>query len=126
MRFDVVEPILPELRIRLTHSLKKYRKVVIKHDPEYEAAGERADAETTFIDGEGAIIVYMTPNIDHTAAQDAALLAHEAVHAALFYFAMIGEEEPGEEEIAYMVENITQYLVSEHFRWKKRKIEKEQ
>lgn len=125
MRFDVVEPILPELHIRLTHSFKKYRKVVRKHDPEWDAPAERADAETTFIDDEGAILVYMKPSIDHTAAQDAALLAHEAVHAALFYLSMIGEEEPGEEEIAYMVENVTQYLVAEHFKWKKRKIEKE-
>lgn len=125
MRFDIVEPVVPELHIRLTHSIKKYQKAVRRHDPNWKYAGDRADAETTLLEADGAIIVYMTPSIDHTAAQDAALLAHEAVHAAFFYFAMIGEEEPGEEELAYMVENITQHLVGEHFKWKRRKIEKE-
>lgn len=125
MRFDVIEPVFPGIHIRLTHSIKKYRKAVKKDDPNWKGAGDRADAETSILEGEGAIIVYMKPSIDHTAAQDAALLAHEAVHVALFHLSMIGEEEPGEEEIAYMVENVTQYLVAEHFKWKKRKIEKE-
>lgn len=49
--------------------------------------------------------------------QLAALMAHEAVHAAEFVLEHFGEDEPGEEERAYLVQNVTYALLEMQRRW---------
>ncbi len=45
------------------------------------------------------------------------LLAHEAVHIAYRYMECIGEEEPGEETMAYVVEAVVSILAEQHIAW---------
>lgn len=48
---------------------------------------------------------------------DAALLAHEAVHVACNTLGMIGEDDYGEETLAYLVEAFTLALLRAHRKW---------
>lgn len=49
--------------------------------------------------------------------QLAGLMAHEAVHAARFVLDHFGEDDPGEETVAYTVQDITCELLRMHRRW---------
>lgn len=130
MRFyEIGGGILPEMEIALTHSKKKARKAIRKAmgreqvDAFEESSG---DACTTFITdaetGDRRYLIWMTNTLEFSAAQDAALLCHEAVHVVSDYLQSIGEDEPGDELVAYAVQFVAQNLIELHFDWKKRKI----
>lgn len=49
--------------------------------------------------------------------QLSALMAHEAVHVSQIVLDHFGEDEPGEETRAYLVQNVTYALLDMHRRW---------
>lgn len=132
MKFAVIGGgALPEIRIMLTHSEDKRRRALKKFEgpaavDQWGDVQASADATTDCLDdrkcGGRVYVVFMRPMLDNSAAQDAALLAHEAVHVASDYFESFGEDSPGEETRAYVLQDIAQYLIEEHYRWKKRHI----
>lgn len=67
----------------------------------------------------------MTPYLEYGASTDAALLAHEAVHVAADYLQSLGMEDVDEEVMAYTVQAVSEYLIEEHFKWKKRHLDKD-
>lgn len=54
------------------------------------------------------VIIALNKSRKVTAIQRAAVIAHEAVHAAQFIFEWFGEENPGKETEAYLVQYVTQ------------------
>lgn len=51
---------------------------------------------------------------------EAALLCHEAVHIAEEWLRAIGEDSPGDEERAFMVQCIAEPLFRAHEKWKRK------
>lgn len=132
MRYHQIYATLPEINIKLTHSEEKARKFIEElcgSARKWDKLQDSFDATTSWLidplNGENVWLVYFKPNLEFTAAQDAALLAHEAVHIKQDYVQMLGERRPGNEIEAYIVQAITNYLVDKHFRWKRRKLEQE-
>ena len=120
---------MPPLYVRITHSEKKLRRLYRHFDVDAGDLAEviaRSDAVTSsFVKGgEAYHVVYMVPDIDRAATLDAGLLAHEATHVAQEYFRSIGEREPSDELQAYVVQNVTTYLVDQHYAWKQRQFDK--
>ena len=70
--------------------------------------------------GETVYLVWMTPCMEYEASVDASLLAHEAVHVAADYLQSLGMEDVDEEFMAYTVQAVSEYLIEEHFKWKKK------
>lgn len=132
MKFDVIGGgILPEMLIRLTHSEQKRTRYLKKFEgnaavDEFGDVGKSAEACTDCLmdrkHGGKVYVVWMRPDLDSDAAHDAAVLAHETTHIAIDYLEEIGEDEPGEEMRAYVVQCVVEYLVDEHAKWKKRHI----
>lgn len=126
MKFDLIEP-MPNIYIRLTHSKKKmlkWNRLFGSGDNDMCELFGKSDAFVNSYFNDDAFvvfIVYMTPDLERAAADDAALLAHEAVHVARRYFENIGETKPSSELEAYTVQAISAYLIKEHFEWKQRK-----
>lgn len=58
-------------------------------------------------------LVYLQDYTGRSVAQIHALLAHEAVHVVLASFRAMGEDEPAEEQTAYAVQAVTEYLIEE-------------
>lgn len=114
MKFENLIGDLVPLEVRLTHSKAKMRK-------RGWSVGEH-DAMTCWHSGENRFDVYIKPNIENSWIQDAGLLAHEAVHVMQGYFDALGEEEPGDEMQAYIVQAVSQYLWEKHFDWKERRM----
>lgn len=129
MRFEEIGPV-PPIRVRLMHSRKAYLRALRRFDAgtdEVSEMLEHADAVTsTFtVQGVGLChIVFMRPDLDRSAAEDAGLIAHEATHVMQDYMESISERKPSYEFEAYVTESVTARLVGEHFRWKQRKIDK--
>lgn len=131
MRFDVIGGgALPEIQIRLTHSKSRARRAIRRLDgarsaEEFDSC-TRYEAITSCLrdpkTGERLYLVCMTCETGYSAEVDAALLCHEAVHVAIDYFRELGEDVAGEEETAYVVQDIAQYLIERHFKWKRKKL----
>lgn len=119
---------VPPINVILTHSEKRLKKLYRKFGvPEREANNLRAKATTTYLESKDSMsddyfIVWMTPNLEMSAAMDAGILAHEATHIAQDYLASIGEDKPSPEFEAYIVGFVTQELVQKHFKWKKKRL----
>lgn len=135
MRYEVVGgDMLPPIRVALTHSKRRAAAEVSRcaerrRERDLLDLLDRADATTSALTdpetGERLHLVTMTPNTGYPAEEDAAILAHEAVHVALGYLEDIGEDEPGEEMTAYAVQAVARSLVGRHFEWKRKMLEKE-
>lgn len=114
---------MPELR--LYHSRKKCGKFLKGHGIDFDPI-ETADAQTwTFSDGTGshAVVLY-DADTEREYWQDMGMLAHESTHIMLAAFGMIGETEPAEEEMCYVVQAIASWLCEAHFEWKDRQLRK--
>ena len=114
---------MPELR--LYHSRRKCGKFLKRHGIEFEPI-ETADAQTwTFSDDTGSYaVVLFDGGIEREYWEDMGMLAHEATHVMLAAFGMIGETEPAEEEMCYVVQAIVSSLCAAHFEWKDRQLRK--
>ena len=109
---------LPMPEIRLYHNAEKALKYLGKSGMTEESL-PYADAQTWLtVDGRRAVVLFSKPTGD--TATDAAMMAHEATHIALFALDAIGEEEPAEEELCYVVQAITLALCEMHFKWAKK------
>lgn len=115
MRCKCDFPSLPMPEIRLYHSREKARKFLARQGIPPETI-PNSDAQTWLKeDGSTAVVLYS--NWMGDAAKDAAMLAHEATHIMLYSMDSIGEHEPAEEEMCYVVQAITLALCDMHFRW---------
>lgn len=127
IKYDEVSP-TPSINLILTHSRKRLKKLYKKFGvPESEADNLRAKATTTYLESRDSLnddffIVWMTPDTEMSAAEDAGILAHEATHVAQGYLKSLGEENPSIEFEAYIVGFVTQELVRQHFEWKKKRL----
>lgn len=112
---------MPELR--LYHSPRKCARFLKRHDIPFEPSQE-SDAQTwTFYDGgvSYAVVLYQS-GIAYDYWEDMGMLSHEATHIALYALGSIGEDEPAEEEMCYVVQAITTWLCKAHFRWKEKRV----
>lgn len=123
MRCDRDIPTLPMPELRLYHSPKKCAKFLKRHGVPFEPS-ECADAQTwTFEDdGESYAAVLFNHGLDMDYWDDMGMLAHEATHVALYALRSIGDEEPADEEMCYVVQAVTTWLCEAHFRWKERRL----
>lgn len=116
-------PTLPMPEVRLYHSRRKCERFLGRHGVPFEPS-ECADAQTwTFEDGGRSYAVVLfdcDPSIDYW--DDMGMLAHEATHVALYALRSIGDDEPAEEEMCYVVQAVTSWLCEAHFSWKERRL----
>lgn len=126
IEYEELHGTLP-LNIIFTHSKKKLKKLFRKLGvTNYDFDRDNFDATTSYV-ANGVInesfhVVYMRPNIEHSAGQDAGILAHEATHVAQDYFESIGESKPSPEFEAYVVGRVTEYLCEQHWKWKRKRL----
>ena len=102
---------MPELR--LYHSRRKCAKAL-----------DKLGCATSFMDADaqmwlvgGVAVVLMEGKSDWHA--EAALLCHEAVHVADEWLESLGEDSPGREERAFMVQCVAEPLFRAHEKWKR-------
>lgn len=115
--------VVPSISIKATHNRDKFKRWCNRLN---WIPSNRSNAETvfaTYLD-EPIALVRMTNSLDFSAAEDASLLSHEAVHIAMGYFDFLGEDEPSEEFVAYVVQHISLCLIDWHFKWKRKKLDK--
>ena len=79
---------------------------------------ENAHAQTNGFDSGDDLVCFVLLEAEvRDADQLAALMAHEAVHAAQIVLDHFGEDEPGEETRAYLVQSVTYALLEMQRRW---------
>lgn len=79
---------------------------------------ESAHAQTNGFDSGDDLVCFVLLEADvRDADQLAALMAHEAVHVAQTILDHFGEDEPGEETRAYLVQGVTHALLEMQRRW---------
>ena len=119
MRYKGRIATLPMPKLRLFHSRKKAAKYMRRHGEDTEPL-PMADAQTWMNDARyEAVVLFESSSGDMT--NDAALMAHEATHIALWALDTIGEDKPAEEELCYIVEAVTLALCDMHSEWYDRK-----
>ena len=75
--------------------------------------GANATMHTLVNDGTTTCIIAFDKQKGRSLEQEAALIAHEAVHVAQELWAAIGEHQPGREAEAYLVQQIVQCCLQE-------------
>lgn len=105
---------MPE--VRLFHSRKKFKKYYKKR---YGEKPELFDTEghMTYRDGEALVLMTYVGREE----SELGLLVHEAYHAAVAHMTFLGEDEAGEEIMAYLIQSISDGLFVAHRKWKRRK-----
>lgn len=111
MRLECTFP-MPELH--LFHSRRKAIRMLRRLGFDSEPLG--TDAQMWFAEGVAVVLIEACGDRH----EEAALLAHEAVHVAEEWLRWLGEEEPADEERAYMVQCIAEPLLRAHGRWKRK------
>ena len=104
---------MPE--IHLFHSRKRFRRFCKRKF----GGAEVYDAEGQMTYCDGIVAVRMTYVGNDTT--ELTLLVHEAYHAAVHHMEYLGEDSPGEEVMAYLVQSIAHALFIAHGEWKTRK-----
>lgn len=79
-----VPALCDQMEVHLFHSLKKYRRFMRRHGVDY---------------------------FKGSTSQRHALYAHEATHVVQRFLSFIGEDSPGDEEEAYLVQGVTLALI---------------
>ena len=109
---------MPE--VRLFHSRKKFKKYYKKR---YGEKPELFDTEgqMTYRNGEALVLMTYVGREE----SELGLLVHEAYHAAVAHMDLLmdllGEDEAGEEIMAYLIQGISHGLFVAHRKWRKRK-----
>lgn len=116
--------VAPTIGLRLTHSKKKYAKWAKKFNVEVSSDEQNAATFGVKDSGRMRFFVYMNNNLERNDADDAAFLAHEAVHIAQNYFRFLNESNYGSEAEAYLVESVSFWLIDKHLDWKERELSK--
>lgn len=78
--------------------------------------GVEGKAVPVTLDGSLCVFVLLDFREDRPLHARLGLLAHEAVHAAQFYFDDLGEGDPGDEEFAYAVGAVSSALFDDYLR----------
>ena len=71
----------------------------------------------TYRDGEALVLMTYVGREE----SELGLLVHEAYHAAIAHMNMLGEDEAGEETMAYLLQTIAHGLFVAHQKWKHKK-----
>lgn len=118
-KIDVIEAVtMPAMNVSLYHSRNKLSRDLRRHGIELDLSMScEAQTITTELDGITASFVLMELSDDSPLWVQLGLLAHEATHVAVHYLSGIGEEEPGEEELAYAVQAAAGCLFDMHLTW---------
>lgn len=101
--------------LRLYHSRKKCLKALDRLGCVTEVL--ETDAQMWLV--KDVAVVLMEGKSDWHS--EAALLCHEAVHVADEWLKALGEDSPGAEERAYMVQCVAEPLFRAHEKWKRRR-----
>lgn len=101
--------------VHLFHSSEKFERFCDR-----ELGGTElldSDGQMTYCDGIAAV------KMTHRGSRETelSLLVHEAYHAAVAHMEWLGEDDAGEETMAYLLQTITNGLFSAHERWSRRK-----
>lgn len=105
----------PMPKLQLVHSRRKAEKVLRKLGCKTEFLETEAQM---WLVGSNAIVLFEADCDWHS---EAALLCHEAVHVADEWLKALGEDSPGTEERAYMVQCIAEPFFRAHEKWKRRR-----
>ena len=109
---------MPEMNVALYHDRDKLQRDLRNRKIETPLfSGSAAQTFTLDVKGKEISFVLMELPTSHPLWVQLGLLAHEATHVATQYFAGIGEEEPGEEELAYAVQAAAGCLFDMHLSW---------
>lgn len=107
-----VPALCDQMEVHLFHSLKKYRRFMRRHGvdstPRYP---DECDAFTSVITRKGGFIAIVVDYFEGSTSQRHALYAHEATHVVQRFLSFIGEDSPGDEEEAYLVQGVTLTLI---------------
>ena len=105
--------LIPE--VHLFHDRKRCKRFLKKHMSKVKLY----DTEGQMIYGDGVAVVLM----EHTGRRstERALLVHEAYHVACDHTAWLGEDDYGEESMAYLLQTIACGLLEAHDKWLKKK-----
>lgn len=95
--------VMPFDKLIVTTSKREYRKSMRNWGAE-PARLSNCYGNTSTVGGKGCV-VWISKRVK--GSDLCGLAAHEAVHAAIDLLAMIGENSPADEELAYMVQTIT-------------------
>lgn len=106
---------MPE--VRLFHSRKGFKRY---YKREYHEKPKMYDTEGQMHYRNGEALILMTYVGED--ATESALLVHEAYHAAVAHMTLLGEDQPGEETMAYLIQSIAHGLLKAHKRWKKKRV----
>ena len=104
---------MPE--IHLFHSRRKFKRYIRKLDRDLKALD--TEGQMAYCDGTAVILMAHSGR----AESELSLLVHEAYHAAVAHMEYLGEDSPGEEVMAYLVQSIAHALFVAHGKWKRRK-----
>ena len=102
--------------VHLFHRYRRFKRFVSKLSGK-EHDFLKAPALTFYEDGIAAVY------IGHRGKKDTetALLVHEAYHVAYRHMEFLGEDDYGEETMAYLVQTVAHGLVRAHRRWRRGK-----
>ncbi len=113
----IAMPVMPDLHVSLYHNRNKLQRDLRSRGIELNLS-TGCDAQTFTLDVDGTDIAFvLLESCDGPLWEQLALLAHEATHVAVRYFEGIGEEEPGNEELAYAVQGAAGCLFDMHLTW---------
>ena len=100
-------------QVYLFHSRKRCKRFLKRH---FAGKCKLFDAEGQMIYDSGVAVILM----EHTGQPETelSLLVHEGYHAAVAHMEWLGEDEAGEETMAYLIQTITNGLFVAHFKWK--------
>lgn len=102
---------MPE--IHLFHSRKKFDRFCKKRlGGKVEDYG--SEGQMTYCDGIVAVLISYNGND----TSELTLLVHEAYHAAVHHMAYLGEDNAGEEVMAYLIQSISHALFVAHGKWR--------
>ena len=102
--------------LRLFHSRKKCSDWVMrKYGTELEYK-DGCGAQTVLIDDVAVVLI----EVSEEAVWENALLVHESYHIVCEHLKAIGEENAGEEIMAYMIQCVSGALMDAHMRWRSR------
>jgi len=109
------DPFIPKMR--LFHNRKKCVRWCESHLNETPELIDGAEAQVCWM---GNVAVVLMEASDADEVVEYAVLCHEAYHIVSMNLTSIGEEDAGEEIIAYMVQITSMALMEAHREWKEK------
>lgn len=112
-----VQTTFGEVELRLYHRREKAMRLARRLGASVTFV-ERAHAQTNGFDSGDDLVCFVLLEAEvRDADQLAALMAHEAVHVSQIVLDHFGEDEPGEETRAYLVQGVTHALLEMQREW---------